>query len=282
MASQPPSSALVGHSRFSSIGPDVPQNLLLKPHMPQQPTKAFNPAGFVNTRSNLPVILNTYHDAPVPLKSQYSMNGQHQESGSQFANSVSQPQPQPQQQQQQRQQQQQQLALAPNNPGIYPSTSQAQGQGMQTRAGLRSAPLRTPGVTPRATPEPPQTRKVSCLHCHSFWWDETCDNNEPCANCVATTAGNAAHACERPKCKNYNDPENCVHKDRCKRAHNTDNYVNLANYQQILRRKFVKKEAVNHPSPALGGNSTTMAGANARTQREGTTTKDAETGAMME
>lgn len=105
-------------------------------------------------------------------------------------------------------------------------------------------------TAPQDAPAPQQPRIVACVHCHAYWWSATCDNTEPCANCVATTTENSTHTCERPKCKNYDDPENCKQKEKCKRAHITDNYEHLANFKQNLTRRIVKREIPNYPSPA--------------------------------
>ncbi|KAF2727041.1 hypothetical protein EJ04DRAFT_529762 [Polyplosphaeria fusca] len=102
-----------------------------------------------------------------------------------------------------------------------------------------SAPA--PAVLAHAATVPEKCR-VSCLYCHSRWWQKECDNGEPCENCWLV--GNTE--CVRPKCESWGKGE-CSVRGECFRAHEDDGFLNLAGFKKDLKRKLPHKAARESP-----------------------------------
>lgn len=98
-------------------------------------------------------------------------------------------------------------------------------------------------------PQPSKPRTVVCLHCHHYFWNDSCDDGEPCQNCVANNRYGIS--CERPKCEHFANPQNCKNGPGCKRAHRGDPYTSYAEHTKSLKRRITMAEKVIHPPPSL-------------------------------
>lgn len=79
-----------------------------------------------------------------------------------------------------------------------------------------------------------------CLHCHERWWNETCDNGEPCQNCSSSGT-----SCERPEC--HQERGTCTNA-RCSRVHEGDaRFRYVVSRPKPLRRKGKMGDRVDSP-----------------------------------
>ncbi|KAH9865980.1 hypothetical protein J1614_008544 [Plenodomus biglobosus] len=67
--------------------------------------------------------------------------------------------------------------------------------------------------TARRTPAPNVSTHIACVHCHSHWWEHSCEG-QPCTNCTKEGVD-----CTRPKCANF---AGCAKGQRCKLVHEND------------------------------------------------------------
>lgn len=100
------------------------------------------------------------------------------------------------------------------------------------KAAPTPAPAPVPALAPPGAPVS-QHRPVACIRCHLHWWNDTCDGSEPCNNCQADTMAEAE--CIHPKCENW-ATGTCKRGNKCKRAHEDDNYGSLENFRKTLKR----------------------------------------------
>lgn len=115
-------------------------------------------------------------------------------------------------------------------------------------ASSRSTPARRARPA-RSAPKPPGYRvPVACTHCHANWWNDTCNDGEPCMNCVLS--GN--ETCERARCKDY--AEGTCTKRLCSAVHeNDDRYQHVTDSAPKLKRNGMRVEAKRSPVKLAGG-----------------------------
>lgn len=90
------------------------------------------------------------------------------------------------------------------------------------------------------TLDPPLQDFPVCVRCHEKWWNETCDADEPCQNCV-----HSGKACERPKCHLH--PGTCT-SNRCSRVHEGDTrFRHVVARPKTLKREGGKSDAAVSP-----------------------------------
>ncbi|KAF2262958.1 hypothetical protein CC78DRAFT_605064, partial [Lojkania enalia] len=137
------------------------------------------------------------------------------------------------------------LPLAPPAPSLQPVVPPPQfPKARRTSPRLRSASLPPRGETPQPIPASsvPAARSVICVNCHANWWEHTCDQVEPCGNCVVE-----GKHCARPKCKDFAMGACPLAKRSCKRAHEDDGFGSLEEYKKDMRRKMPRKAAKTAP-----------------------------------
>ncbi|KAF2786823.1 hypothetical protein K505DRAFT_330076 [Melanomma pulvis-pyrius CBS 109.77] len=119
------------------------------------------------------------------------------------------------------------------------------------------APARAPAPAPAPAPArapAPVPRVVTCIRCHLYWWNDTCDGREPCNNCQADGAG-----CVHPKCDSF-AAGTCKRGDKCKRAHEGDNFDSLDDFRKTLKR-VGKKTDTRLVAPSVRAREMSAAGA---------------------
>ncbi|ORX95876.1 hypothetical protein BCR34DRAFT_607820 [Clohesyomyces aquaticus] len=123
---------------------------------------------------------------------------------------------------------------------------QSQAQGLRTQA--QSLQTKAPRFPPQTPQDPPPRGVVPCLRCHKDFWEESCDNVNPCRNCNLTQHDSSE--CIRPRCKHYDTPEQCLHRHNCNRAHRGDDFMNVDSVAgRQLKRRIPRREA--KPAPVL-------------------------------
>jgi hypothetical protein len=104
----------------------------------------------------------------------------------------------------------------PNEPNNYMNDSrQPSVAGRTTRASSRSTPAPA-GRSRGRTPGPSEPTSVPCVNCYRHWWENECDEGEPCSNCAAEGVD-----CVRQKCFNF-AVGTCEKGNRCSNVHEGD------------------------------------------------------------
>jgi hypothetical protein len=104
----------------------------------------------------------------------------------------------------------------PNEPNNYVNDSrQPSVSGRTTRASSRSTPAPT-GRSRGRTPGPSEPTSVPCVNCYRHWWENECDEGEPCSNCAAEGLD-----CVRQKYFNF-AAGTCDKGNRCPNVHEGD------------------------------------------------------------
>jgi hypothetical protein len=122
--------------------------------------------------------------------------------------------------------------------------------GRETRASSRSAPA-PHGGPKRRTPGPTAPTNIPCVNCYRNWWEHSCDEGEPCSNCVAKGT-----ECIRQKCF-YFAAGTCDKGNKCPNVHEGDEryqderfLVDQSEAGKRLVRFGKKMEAL--PAPSVG------------------------------
>ena len=104
----------------------------------------------------------------------------------------------------------------PNEPNNYMNDSrQPSVAGRTTRTSSRSTPAPA-GRSRGRTPGPSEPTSVPCVNCYRHWWENECDEGEPCSNCAAEGVD-----CVRQKCFNF-AAGTCDKGNRCPNIHEGD------------------------------------------------------------
>ncbi|CAI9628825.1 hypothetical protein GT037_001813 [Alternaria burnsii] len=104
----------------------------------------------------------------------------------------------------------------PNEPNNYMNDSrQPSVSGRTTRTSSRSTPAPA-GRSRGRTPGPSEPTSVPCVNCYRHWWENECDEGEPCSNCAAEGVD-----CVRQKCFNF-AAGTCDKGNRCPNIHEGD------------------------------------------------------------
>ncbi|CAN9141845.1 unnamed protein product [Alternaria alternata] len=104
----------------------------------------------------------------------------------------------------------------PNEPNNHMNDSrQPSVSGRTARASSRSAPAPA-GRSRGRTPGPSEPASVPCVNCYRHWWENECDEGEPCSNCAAEGVD-----CVRQKCFNF-AAGTCDKGNRCPNVHEGD------------------------------------------------------------
>jgi hypothetical protein len=121
--------------------------------------------------------------------------------------------------------------------------------GRETRASSRSTPAPT-GRSRRKTPGPAEPVKIPCVSCYRHWWENECDEGEPCSNCAAEGV-----QCVRLKCINF-VAGTCDKGNKCPNVHEGDERYQddrfLVDQSKAGKRpQRVGKKAEAAPAPAM-------------------------------
>jgi hypothetical protein len=121
--------------------------------------------------------------------------------------------------------------------------------GRETRASSRSTPVPI-GRSRRRTPGPSEPVEVPCVNCYRHWWEQECDEGEPCSNCAAEGV-----QCVRQKCFHF-AAGTCDKGNKCPNVHEGDERYQgdsfLVDQAKVGKRpQRLGKKAEAAPAPVM-------------------------------